>query len=130
MSKPVGPYSPVLRAGDWVYTAGQLGLVDGALVDGGVDAQVRQIFINAAALLKQAGASLADVVRCTVFLADMADFPAMNAAYVTGFGDTGRPRPTRSTVGNVTMALGAQVEIEFSAYTGPGGVVAPITGSA
>lgn len=125
MSKPVGPYSAVLRAGDWVYTAGQLGLVDGALVDGGVDAQVRQIFVNATALLEKAGASLADVVRCTVFLADMTDFSTMNAAYVEGFGDTDRPRPTRSTVGNVTMALGAQVEIEFSAYTGPGGVVAP-----
>ena len=122
MSKPVGPYSPVLRAGDWVFTAGQLGLADGALVDGGVDAQVRQIFVNAKGLLERAGASLADVVKCTVFLADMADFPTMNAAYVDCLGDT---RPTRSTVGNVTMALGAQVEIEFSAYTGPGGVVAP-----
>ena len=122
MSKPVGPYSPVLRAGDWVYTAGQLGLADGALVDGGVDAQVRQIFANATGLLERAGASLGDVVKCTVFLADMADFQTMNAAYVECLGDT---RPTRSTVGNVTMALGAQVEIEFTAYTGPGGVVAP-----
>ena len=121
MSKPVGPYSPVVRAGDWVFTAGQLGLVDGALVDGGVDAQVRQIFANATGLLMRAGASLADVVKCTVYLADMADFPTMNAAYVDCFGET---RPTRSTVGNVTMALGAQVEIEFTAYTGPGGVVA------
>ena len=122
MSKPVGPYSPVLRAGDWVTTAGQLGLSDGALVDGGVDAQVRQIFLNAAGLLTRAGASLTDVVKCTVFLSDMADFSTMNAAYVDCFGDT---RPTRSTVGNVTMALGAQVEIEFTAYTGPGGIVAP-----
>jgi 2-iminobutanoate/2-iminopropanoate deaminase len=122
MSKPVGPYSPVLRAGDWVYTAGQLGLADGVLVDGGVDAQVRQIFVNAGGLLQRAGASLADVVKCTVFLADMADFPTMNAAYVDCLGDV---RPTRSTVGNVTMALGAQVEIEFTAYTGPGGVVTP-----
>ena len=125
MSKPVGPYSPVLRAGDWVYTAGQLGLADGVLVDGGVDAQVRQIFVNAGGLLSRAGASLADVVKCTVFLADMADFPTMNAAYVECFGDASPNRPTRSTVGNVTMALGAQVEIEFTAYTGPGGVVAP-----
>ena len=122
MSKPVGPYSPVLRAGDWVSTAGQLGLADGVLVDGGVDAQVRQIFVNATGLLERAGASLANVVKCTVFLADMADFPTMNSAYVDCLGDT---RPTRSTVGNVTMALGAQVEIEFTAYTGPGGVVAP-----
>ena len=122
MSKPVGPYSPVLRAGDWVYTAGQLGLVDGALVEGGVDAQVRQIFVNAKALLERAGASLFDVVKCTVFLTDMANFATMNAAYTESFAGH---RPTRSTVGNVTMALGALVEIEFTAYTGPGGVVEP-----
>ncbi len=124
MSKPVGPYSPVLRAGDWVITSGQLGLSDGALVDGGVPAQTRQIFGNAKALLESVGSSLADVVKCTVFLTDMADFAAMNAAYVEGFGDHA-PRPTRSTVGNVTMALGALVEIEFWAFTGAGGVIQP-----
>ncbi len=122
MSKPVGPYSPVLRAGDWVYTAGQLGLVDGALVEGGVDAQVRRIFANAQGLLERASASLSDVVKCTVFLTDMANFPVMNAAYSECFDGH---RPTRSTVGNVTMALGALVEIEFTAYTGAGGVVEP-----
>jgi 2-iminobutanoate/2-iminopropanoate deaminase len=122
MSKPVGPYSPVLRAADWVYTAGQLGLSDGALVDGGVDAQVRQIFLNAKGLLERPGASLTDVVKCTVFLTDMADFAAMNAAYTECFAGH---RPTRSTVGNVTLAMGALVEIEFTAYTGPGGVVEP-----
>jgi 2-iminobutanoate/2-iminopropanoate deaminase len=124
MSKPVGPYSPVLKAGDWVILSGQLGLQDGALVDGGVPAQTAKIFENAAALLASAGASLANVAKCTVFLTDMADFAAMNAAYVEGFGDHA-PRPTRSTVGNVTMALGALVEIEFWAYVGAGGVSAP-----
>ena len=122
MSKPVGPYSPVLRAGDWVIASGQLGLADGALVEGGVDAQTRQIFRNAEALLATAGASLTDVVKCTVFLASMDDFATMNAAYVDGFSGH---RPTRSTVGNVTMALGATVEIEFWAYTGAAGVTAP-----
>ena len=122
MSKPVGPYSPVLRAGEWVYTAGQLGLVDGALVEGGVDGQVRQIFVNAKALLEKAGASLTDVVKCTCFLTDMVNFAEMNAAYTECFSGH---RPTRSTVGNVTMALGALVEIEFTAYTGPGGIVEP-----
>jgi 2-iminobutanoate/2-iminopropanoate deaminase len=122
MSKPVGPYSPVLRAGDFVYLAGQLGLKEGALVEGGVDAQVRQIFVNAQALLEKAGASLNQVVKCTCFLADMADFPAMNAAYAELFNGH---RPTRSTVGNVTMALGATVEIEFTAFTGAAGVVEP-----
>ena len=122
MSKPVGPYSPVLRAGDWVIASGQLGLADGALVEGGVDAQTRQIFRNAEALLATAGANLTDVVKCTVFLASMDDFATMNAAYVDGFAGH---RPTRSTVGNVTMALGATVEIEFWAYTGAAGVIAP-----
>jgi 2-iminobutanoate/2-iminopropanoate deaminase len=124
MSKPVGPYSPVLKAGDWVITSGQLGLADGVLVEGGVPAQTAQIFANAKGLLESAGASLADVVKCTVFLADMADFAAMNEAYVVGFGDHA-PRPTRSTVGNVTMALGALVEIEFWAFVGAGGVTQP-----
>ena len=123
MSTPVGPYSPVLRAGDWVYLSGQLGLVEGKLVSGGVDEQVSQIFLNARGLLSKAGASLDDVVKCTVFLTDMANFAAMNQAYVANF--TGTHRPTRSTVGNVTMALGALVEIEFAAYTGAGGVVVP-----
>jgi 2-iminobutanoate/2-iminopropanoate deaminase len=122
MSKPVGPYSPVLRAGDWVILSGQLGLADGQLVDGGVPAQVRQIFANARGLLSSSGASLDRVVKCTVFLADMADFAAMNAQYVEEFAGH---RPTRSTVGNVTMALGAVVEIEFWAYVGSGEVGAP-----
>lgn len=122
MSKPVGPYSPVLRAGDWVILSGQLGLADGQLVEGGVPAQVHQIFANARGLLAAAGASLEQVVKCTVFLADMADFAAMNGAYVEEFAGH---RPTRSTVGNVTMALGAVVEIEFWAYVGAGAVTAP-----
>ena len=122
MSKPVGPYSPVLRAGDWVILSGQLGLADGALVEGGVDAQTRQIFVNALALLASVGAKLTDVAKCTVFLATMDDFATMNATYSEIFAGH---RPTRSTVGNVTMALGAQVEIEFWAYVGAAGVTAP-----
>ena len=123
MSTPVGPYSPVLRAGDWVYTAGQLGLADGKLVAGGIEAEVAQIFANARGLLTKAGASLDQVVKCTVFLTTMDDFAAMNGAYVLEWPSA--HRPTRSTVGNVTLALGAHVEIEFTAYTGPGGMVVP-----
>ena len=122
MSKPVGPYSPILRAGDWVILSGQLGLADGALVEGGVDAQTRQIFKNAEGLLTSAGAKLTDVAKCTVFLSSMDDFATMNAAYVDGFDGH---RPTRSTVGNVTMALGATVEIEFWAYLGAAGITTP-----
>ena len=113
MSAPVGPYSPSLRAGDWVILSGQLGLSDGKLVEGGVPAQVRQIFANAAGLLTANEAELNQVVKCTVFLADMADFASMNEVFVTEFRGH---RPTRSTVGNVTMALGATVEIEFWAF--------------
>ena len=123
MSTPVGPYSPVLRGGDWVYTAGQLGLAEGKLVAGGVTEEVEQIFVNARGLLAKAGATLDQVIKCTVFLTSMDDFAIMNAAYVTQWPTN--HRPTRSTVGNVTLALGAHVEIEFTAYTGPGGVMAP-----
>ena len=122
MSKPVGPYSPVLRAGDFVILSGQLGLADGAIVEGGVDAQTRQIFRNAEGLLGAGGASMTDVVKCTVFLATMDDFATMNAAYSECFAGH---RPTRSTVGNVTMALGATVEIEFWAFTGAAGITTP-----
>lgn len=122
MSTPVGPYSPVLRAGDWVYLSGQLGLADGVLVEGGIPAEVRQIFANACGLLTKAGARLDHVVKCTVFLTSMDDFAAMNDAYVAEFGTH---RPARSTVGNVTLARGAGVEIEFTAYTGVGGIVTP-----
>jgi 2-iminobutanoate/2-iminopropanoate deaminase len=122
VSKPVGPYAPVLVAGDTVYVSGQLGLADGKLVEGGVDAQVRQIFQNARGLLERAGARLDHVVKCTVFLSSMDDFATMNAAYVEGFGGH---RPCRSAVGNVTMALGADVEIEFTAFTGASGLVEP-----
>ena len=123
MSVPVGPYSPVLKAGEWVYTAGQLGLSEGKLVPGGIAAEVAQIFANARGLFATAGATLDQVVKCTVFLTTMENFGAMNAAYVTEWPPT--HRPTRSTVGNVTLALGAHVEIEFTAYTGPGAVVVP-----
>jgi 2-iminobutanoate/2-iminopropanoate deaminase len=122
MSKPVGPYSPVVRAGDFVILSGQLGLADGVLVEGGVTAQVNQIFVNARGLLERAGTDLSSVVKCTVFLTDMANFAEMNAAYVENFDGV---RPARSTVGNVTMALGAEVEIEFMAYTGTGGISTP-----
>ena len=112
----------MLVAGDTIYVSGQLGLSDGKLVDGGVGAQVNQIFANARGLLDRAGASLNHVVKCTVFLSSMDDFAEMNAAYVEGFGGH---RPCRSTVGNVTMALGANVEIEFTAFTGVAGIVEP-----
>ena len=108
MAPPVGPYTPIVRAGDLLYCSGQLGLADGALVDG-VPAQVAQAVANLTALLAAEGAALTDVVKTTVFLSDIADYPAMNEAYVAAFGDH---RPARSAVGVGGLPLGALVEIE------------------
>ncbi|MGI8686050.1 MAG: RidA family protein [Acidimicrobiales bacterium] len=113
MSAPVGPYSPVVRAGGWLVTSGQIGLRDGAVVAGGVRAQTVQALANLRALLECEGASLAAVVKTTVFLTDMADFAAMNAEYATAFGDH---RPARSTVGVAALPLGAVVEVEAWAH--------------
>ena len=116
MTTPIGPYSPLVRAGDWLVTSGQLGLVDGRLVDG-VTAQTTQALENANALLDGHGASLGDVVKTLVFLADMGDFAAMNDAYAAAFGDH---RPARSTVGVAALPMGALVEIEVWAMKAPG----------
>jgi 2-iminobutanoate/2-iminopropanoate deaminase len=113
MSKPIGPYSPVVRAGEWVVCSGQLGLRDGALVEGGVTEQATQAVANLAELLHAEGALLTDVVKTTCFLADMDDFAAFNEAYMAGFGDH---RPARSTFGVSALPLGALVEIEAWAY--------------
>jgi 2-iminobutanoate/2-iminopropanoate deaminase len=110
VSTPVGPYTPLVRAGAWLVCSGQLGLRDGALVEGGTAAQLRQAIENAAALLATEGASLADVVKTTVFLADIADYTEMNEAYVTGFAGH---RPARSAVAVAGLPLGAAVEIEL-----------------
>ncbi len=113
MSTPVGPYSPVVRAGDWIITSGQLGLKDGAVVSGGVAAETAQVIANIEGLLAQHGANLSDVVKTLCFLRDLGDFATFNEAYVAGFGDV---RPARSTVGAVDLALGTSVEIEAWAY--------------
>ena len=113
MSKPVGPYTPVVRAGDWIVVSGQLGAIDGVLVDGGVEAQTRQAVANVAAQLATVGAELTDVVKTLCFLQDMGDFAVFNAAYVEGFGDH---RPARSTIGVAALPIGGLVEIEAWAY--------------
>jgi len=113
MTKPVGPYTPVVRAGDWIIVSGQLGAVDGVLVDGGVEAQTRQAVANVVAQLATVGAELTDVVKTLCFLQDMADFATFNAAYVEGFGDH---RPARSTIGVAALPIGGLVEIEAWAY--------------
>jgi 2-iminobutanoate/2-iminopropanoate deaminase len=113
MAQTVGPYTPIVRAGQWLVCSGQLGLVDGAIVEGGLAAQVTQAVRNVASLLGSEGSGLEDVVKTTVFLTDMADFGAMNDAYVAAFGDN---RPARSAFAVVGLPLGALVEIEAWAY--------------
>ena len=109
MSKPVGPYTPIVRGGDLLFTAGQIGISEGALVEGGVELELRQAFINLRGVLSSADASLADVVKTTVFLVDMADYARMNEIYVEEFGEH---RPARSAVAVAALPIGAHVEIE------------------
>ncbi len=113
MSAPVGPYSPIVRAGDFLVASGQLGLRDGQMVAGGVTAETTQAIANLAALLEGEGASLNDVVKTTVFLRHMRDFGIMNEAYVLGFGDH---RPARSAFAVAELPMVALVEIEAWAY--------------
>lgn len=113
--RPVGPYTPVVRAGEWLVVSGQVGLKDGQLVHGGVDTELRQALENLRGLLEGEGASLTDVVKTTVFLRHIDDYAAMNAAYVDVFGDH---RPARSAVGVAGLPLGALVEVEAWAFVG------------
>ena len=111
---PLGPYTPVVRAGDWVIVSGQLGIADGALVPGGVAAQTTRAVENVAAQLATMGAQLSDVAKTLCFLTDMDTFDTFNTAYIAGFGDH---RPARSTVGVAALPWpGAGVEIEAWAY--------------
>jgi 2-iminobutanoate/2-iminopropanoate deaminase len=110
-----GPYSPAVRAGDWLVLAGQVGLdpATGTIVSGGVDAQARQVLANIAAVLRDCGAGLTDVAKTTVFVTDIAQFATVNNVYAEAFGDH---RPARSTVQVAALPGGADVEIEAWAY--------------
>ena len=116
MTTPVGPYTPIVRAGKWLVVSGQLGLREGKLVSGDTVDQLTQAIDNLRGLLAQEGASLSDVVKTTVFLRHMSDYPRMNEAYMAAFGDH---RPARSAIGVAELPLNALVEIEAWAYTGP-----------
>ena len=118
MSKPVGPYTPIVRAGEWLVVSGQVGIADGKLVSGGLEGELRQAIANLTGLLAQEGASLTDVVKTTVFLRHLGgDYPKMNEVYVELFGDH---RPARSAVGVADLPLGALVEVEAWARVGAG----------
>jgi 2-iminobutanoate/2-iminopropanoate deaminase len=107
----VGPYSQGIRAGDFIFTAGQLGIdpASGKFVAGGVEAQVRQALTNLQGVLEAAGTSLDRAVKVTVFLQDINDFKAVNAVYAQFF--TQDP-PARSAVQVAALPLGGLVEIE------------------
>jgi 2-iminobutanoate/2-iminopropanoate deaminase len=113
MAAPIGPYTPVVRAGDWIIVSGQLGLRDGVIVAGGVKAQTHQAITNLQAQLESVGASLGDVAKTLCFLTDMDTFLTFNEAYVAGFGSH---RPARSTIGVASLPAGGAVEIEAWAY--------------
>ncbi len=113
MSTTANPYTPVVRAGEWLVVSGQLGLQGGELVPGGTGAQLRQAIANLATLLDGEGSSLADVVKTTVFLRHMDDYDAMNTVYMDAFGDH---RPARSAVAVAGLPKGALVEVEAWAH--------------
>jgi len=113
-AKPIGPYSPAIRAGNLLFISGQVGFdpATGALVDGDVSAQTDQVMLNIGTLLQAAGTDFAHVVRTTVFLADMGEFAKMNDVYARYVVD---PPPARSTVQVARLPRDARVEIDVIA---------------
>jgi 2-iminobutanoate/2-iminopropanoate deaminase len=109
VQKPLGPYSPTYRAGDFVFISGQVGMRDGRVADGGVTGQTEAVFANLADRLVECGAELTDVVKTTCFLTDMGTFAEFNEAYIAALGDH---RPARSTVEVSALPGGVNVEIE------------------
>ena len=107
----IGPYSQAVRKGDTLYLSGQIGMVPatGELVSADVKEQTGQALANMKAVLAEAGASPADVVKVTVFIVDMADFQAVNSVYSETFGSDA---PARSCVAVAALPQGARVEVE------------------
>jgi len=116
LPKPAGPYSPAIRAGDFLFCAGQIGRdpATSKLAGESVEEQTRQALTNLSNVLKAANASMQDVVKTTVFMADLSEFSRMNAEYAKFFPED---PPARSTVG-VSLQPGLKVEIELVAYVG------------
>ena len=110
----VGPYSPGVWAGELLYLSGQTPIdpATGKLIDGDVDAQTMRAFDNLELVLGDAGLGMDDVIKCNVYLTNMADFAAMNGAYGRRFA---KPYPARTTVAVAGLPLGARVEIEMVA---------------
>lgn len=107
----IGPYSQAVRAGTMVFCSGQIGLdpATGQVVEGGVEAQTVRALDNLRGVLKEAGLTLDNVVRTTIFLADLNDFATVNEIYGRYFSE---PFPSRSTVGVAALPRGGRVEID------------------
>lgn len=112
--KAIGPYSHAARIGNLLYCSGQIPLDPATmkLVEGGIEEQTRQVLANVAAVLASQGATLTHVAKTTIFLANMADFPAVNGLYGEAMGDH---KPARSTVQVAGLPLGSLIEIEVIA---------------
>ena len=110
----IGPYSQAIQVGNLLYTSGQIPIdpAIGAFAEGGIQEQTRQSLLNVKAILEEAGLTMANVIKTTVFMADMNDFAAMNAIYSEFFSE---PYPARSAVAVKTLPKGALVEIEVVA---------------
>ncbi len=112
LAPPVGPFSPAVEAGGFIFFSGQVGQdpTTGKLVTGGIAAEAERVFQNLSSLLKAAGRSFDDVVRAGVFLTNISDFAVLNGVYAKHFS---QPFPARTTIGVAALPLGACVEIEL-----------------
>ena len=115
IAAPRGPYSPAVRAGDFIFVSGQVAVDPQTqeLISGDIGQQTRQVLNNIKSLLEGCGAAMSDIVKCGVFLADGKDFAAMNVVYAEFFGDA---RPARSTVVTGFAMAGVRVEIDAIVY--------------
>jgi 2-iminobutanoate/2-iminopropanoate deaminase len=113
----IGPYSQAVRSGDLLFASGQVALdpATGSIIDGGIEAQTTRALENIAAVLAAAGLTMADVVKTTVYLKNMADFAAMNEIYATYLAPEGVIPPARSTVEVARLPKDALVEIDIIA---------------
>ncbi|MCP4655322.1 MAG: RidA family protein [bacterium] len=116
----IGPYSQAVSCAGWLYTSGQIGIdpATGKVVEGGFEAQARQVLKNLRAVLASAGCTFDDVVKATIYVTDLGNFQVLNGLYAEVMGDH---RPARSTVQAGALPLGALVEIDLVARMAEGG---------
>jgi 2-iminobutanoate/2-iminopropanoate deaminase len=112
---PIGPYNQAVKSGHYLYTSGQIPInpQTGVFVEGGIREQTIQVLENLKAVVESAGSNLNEVIKTTIFLADLADFPTVNSIYAEYFGEENAP--ARSTVQVAGLPMGARIEIELVA---------------